>query len=144
MDVSRQESARWSAAWSVGAPCAGSTTSTGSASSGRGPSTALDPEHKVVVLPPEEGLDADRKPVGRRVQVGLAAVPGPQPGDVGAAAAGLLGSDAELPHEVVYGQRAEEEQPGAVVNCVRRHLLWPPLARRPVRVRRLPVPKSSL
>jgi len=50
----------------------------------------------------------------------------------------------ELEELVRHGQRVEEEQPGVVVDCVRRHLLRPPLARRPVRVRRLPVPKSSL
>ena len=38
MDVRRQESARSSAARSAGAPCAGSTSSTGSASSDRSPS----------------------------------------------------------------------------------------------------------
>jgi hypothetical protein len=56
------------------------------------------------VLPSEEGLDPDRKPVARRVQVGLAATPGEQPGDVGLPpSASLLASDAELPHEVVCG-----------------------------------------
>jgi len=52
----------------------------------------------------------------RRVQVGLAAVPGQQPRDVGAAAAGLLGSDALLPHEVVcgFGRRHEHRHAEAL------------------------------
>jgi hypothetical protein len=40
------------------------------------PDTADDPEYEVVVLPSGERLDSDRKPVARRVQVPLAAVPG--------------------------------------------------------------------
>jgi hypothetical protein len=57
-------------------------------------SDALDPEYEVVVLPPVVGVDADRKPVARRIQVSLAAAPGEQPGDVGAAPNSLLGSNA--------------------------------------------------
>ena len=50
----------------------------------------------------------------------------------------------ELEELVRHGQRVEEEQPGAVVYRVGGHLLRPRLARRPPRVRRLPVPKSGL
>jgi hypothetical protein len=45
---------------------------------------------------------------------------------------------------VRHGQRIEKQQALAVVDRVRRHLLRPSLARRPIRVRRLPVPESSL
>jgi hypothetical protein len=61
------------------------------------------------VLPPEEDLDADRKSVARRVEVGLAAVRGEQPCGVGAATTSLLGSDAELPDEVVGGSSSVAE-----------------------------------
>src|SRR5919204_1673822 len=63
----------------------------------------LDPEHEVVVRPPGKRLDPDRKPVARRVQSGLAAVPGQQPRDLGAmpAVRDLLATDPVLAHEVV-------------------------------------------
>jgi hypothetical protein len=41
-----------------------------------------------------------------------------------------------------YGERVEEHQPLAVVERVRRDLLRPPLLRRPLRMRRLPVPET--
>jgi hypothetical protein len=67
--------------------------------------TTLDLEHEVVVRPPRKRLDPDRKQVARRVQVGLAAVPGQEPGDVRAVPAlrDLLGTDAVLVDEVVCG-----------------------------------------
>jgi hypothetical protein len=43
-----------------------------------------------------------------------------------------------------HGERVKEQQALAVIDRIRRHLLRPPLARRPVRVRRPPVPKSGL
>src|SRR5439155_8778127 len=59
----------------------------------------LDPEHKVVVRPSGERLEADRKPVTRSVEVGLPAALHQQPRDVRAVPAlrDLLRSDAVLP-----------------------------------------------
>src|SRR5207237_10527228 len=48
----------------------------------------LDPEHEVVVLPSGKRVDPERKPIARRVQMRLAAVPGQEPGDLGTAAVG--------------------------------------------------------
>ena len=63
-------------------------------------------------------------------------------------AASAFGDRLALPRErekrVGHSERVEEQQPLAVVDRVRRDLLRPALVRRPIRVRRLPVPESSL
>jgi hypothetical protein len=90
----------------------------------------LEPEDDVVLLPPAEGLGAERQAVAGDVQVRLDRVVGAQPGEVRAAVSGLLGG------------RVEEQQPLAVVDRVGGDELPPRLIRLPVGMRRLPVPHA--
>lgn len=70
---------------------------------------ALDPEDEVVVLPPGERLDSKRKPIAGGEPVRLGTGPAQQPGEVGTAAGGLLGSDTVLLHEIVLTVGWERE-----------------------------------
>src|SRR5436189_3327253 len=72
----------------------------------------LDPELEAVVLPPDERLDADRKPVARGEpgDLGIAAA---QPCEIRAAITGLLGGDTDLVDEVLRAGGWRREDLGA-------------------------------
>ena len=56
----------------------------------------------------------------------------------------LVVTSTELEQVAGHGQRVEEDEAFAVVGGVRRHVLRPPLIRRPLGMRPLPVPQAGL